>query len=253
MTERNQRLHSSASYRDAAERTTAFINDPVRLGTAIGAATALIALLALLQARIIGAIGWWSVTALLLALIGISVFARHAKTPDEKTRPSRFAEPMRESPNDISWTGGISMLLMFPGAWIIAAVTEQIPSSSVATVVVIALSAITATCAILPQQFGFLPATAQLPDDFAQRCPYPADSPEARILAVLFVARLRDGYVFFTDHLSYFAMLDDDAVHAALRTLEADGRITIAKNTSALTEKGRAREFAQLTDTALAG
>lgn len=56
MTERNQRLHSSASYRDAAERTTTFINDPVRLGTAIGAATALIALLALLQARIIGAV-----------------------------------------------------------------------------------------------------------------------------------------------------------------------------------------------------
>lgn len=48
-------------------------------------------------------------------------------------------------------------------------------------------------------------------------------------------------------------MLDDDAVRAALRPLEADGRITIAKNTSALTEKGRAREFAQLTDTAFAG
>ena len=83
--------------------------------------------------------------------------------------------------------------------------------------------------------------------------PLPRRFPEARILAALFVARLRDGYVFFTDHLSYFAMLDDDAVRAALRTLEADGRITIAKNTSALTEKGRAREFAQLTDTAFAG
>ena len=29
MTARNQRLHSSASYRDAADRTTTFINDPV--------------------------------------------------------------------------------------------------------------------------------------------------------------------------------------------------------------------------------
>lgn len=47
-------------------------------------------------------------------------------------------------------------------------------------------------------------------------------------------------------------MLDDDAVNAALHTLVADKRITITKNTSALTEKGRAREFAQLTDTALA-
>lgn len=253
MTERNQRPHSSESYRAAAERTTAFINSPVRLGTAIGAATALIALLALLQARTIGSIGWWVVTALLLALIGISVFARHARTPDEETRPSRFADPMRESPNDISWTGGISVLLMFPGAWIIAAIIERIPSPLTATAIAIALSAITAACAILPRQYGFLPLAARLPDDFERRCPYPADSPEARILAVLFVARLRDGYVFFTDHLSYFAMLDDDAVHAALRTLETDGRITIAKNTSALTEKGRAREFAQLTDTALAG
>ncbi|MDK6966440.1 hypothetical protein QP270_25825, partial [Escherichia coli] len=102
------------------------------------------------------------------------------------------------------------------------------------------LSAITATCAILPRQFGFLPMAAQLPDDFAQRCPYSADSPEARILAVLFIARLRDNYVFFTDQLSYFAMLDDDAVSAALHTLAADKRITITKNHSALTEKGRA-------------
>lgn len=253
MTARNQRLHSSASYRDAAERTTAFINDPVRLGPAIGTATALIALLALLQARIIGAIGWWTVTALSLMLIGTTVLARHAKTPDEKTQPSRFAEPMRESPNDISWNGSVSVLLIFPGAWIIGAVVERIPSTVTASIVVIALAAIVGTCAILLRRFGFLPPAARLPDDFERRCPYPADSPEARILAVLFVARLRDGYVFFTDHLSYFAMLDDDAVRAALRTLEADGRITIAKNTSALTEKGRAREFAQLTDTALAG
>lgn len=144
------------------------------------------------------------------------------------------------------------MLLIFPGAWIIAAVAERISSTPVACIVTLVLAVITATCAILPRQFGFLPLAAHLPDNFAQRCPYPADSPEARILAVLFIARLRDGYVFFTDQLPYFAMLDDDAVSAALHTLTTDKRITITKNNSALTEKGRAREFAQLTDTALA-
>lgn len=237
---------------ECSQRTTKFINSPVRLGIPIGAVTAVIALLALLNAHIIGAIGWWILIALLLALIGITIFPRHAKTPTKETRPSYFAEPMRESPNDISWNSSVSVLLIFPGSWIIAAVAERIPSSLAATVVVIALSAITATCAILPRQFGFLPLAAQLPDDFAQRCPYPTDSPEARILAVLFISRLRDGYVFFVDQLPYFAMLDDDAVSAALHTLVADKRITITKNTSALTEKGRAREFAQLTDTALA-
>lgn len=237
---------------ECSQRTTKFINSPVRLGIPIGAVTAVIALLALIQAHIIGSIGWWILITLLLALIGITVFAHHAKTPTKETRPSYFAEPMRESPNDISWNSSVSVLLIFPGAWIIAAVAERIPSSLAATAVVIALSAITATCAILPRQFGFLPLAAQLPNDFAQRCPYPIDSPEARILAVLFIARLRDGYVFFVDQLPYFAMLDDDAVSAALHTLVADKRITITKNTSALTEKGRAREFAQLTDTALA-
>ena len=237
---------------ECSQRTTKFINSPVRLGIPIGAVTAVIALLALLNAHIIGAIGWWILIALLLALIGITIFPRHAKTPTKETRPSYFAEPMRESPNDISWNSSVSVLLIFPGSWIIAAVAERIPSSLAATVVVIALSAITATCAILPRQFGFLPLAAPLPDDFAQRCPYPTDSPEARILAVLFISRLRDGYVFFVDQLPYFAMLDDDAVSAALHTLVADKRITITKNTSALTEKGRAREFAQLTDTALA-
>ncbi|WP_297449965.1 hypothetical protein [uncultured Corynebacterium sp.] len=237
---------------ECSQRTTKFINSPVRLGIPIGAVTAVIALLALLNAHIIGAIGWWILIALLLALIGITVFTHHAKTPTKETRPSYFAEPMRESPNDISWNSSVSVLLIFPGSWIIAAVAERIPSNLAATVVVIALSAITATCAILPRQFGFLPLAAPLPDDFAQRCPYPTDSPEARILAVLFIARLRDGYVFFVDQLPYFAMLDDDAVSAALHTLVADKRITITKNTSALTEKGRAREFAQLTDTALA-
>ena len=251
MTECSRHQHSSGSYQDAAQRTTKFINSPVRLGIPIGAVTAVIALLALLNAHIIGAIGWWILT-LLLALIGITIFPRHAKTPAEETRPSYFAEPMRESPNDISWNSSVSVLLIFPGSWIIAAVAERIPSSLAATVVVIALSAITATCAILPRQFGFLPLAAPLPDDFAQRCPYPTDSPEARILAVLFISRLRDGYVFFVDQLPYFAMLDDDAVNAALHTLVADKRITITRNNSALTEKGRAREFAQLTDTALA-
>lgn len=252
MTECSRHQHSSGSYQDAAQRTTKFINNPVRLGTAIGVITAVITLLALLNAHIIGAIGWWILIALLLALIGITIFPRHAKTPTKETRPSYFAEPMRESPNDISWTSSVSVLLIFPGSWIIAAIAERISSTPIACIVTLVLSAITATCAILPRQFGFLPMATQLPDDFAQRCPYPADSPEARILAVLFTARLRDNYVFFTDQLSYFAMLDDDAVSAALHTLVADKRITITRNNSALTEKGRAREFAQLTDTALA-
>lgn len=99
----------------------------MRLGTTIGAATAAIALLALLQARIIGA------------------------------------------------------------------VAERIPSAVAASIVVIARAAIVGTCAILLRRFGFLPLVARLPDDFERRCPYPADSPEARILAVVFVARLRDG------------------------------------------------------------
>ena len=252
MTECSRHQHSSGSYQDAAQRTTKFINNPVRLGTAIGVITAVITLLALLNAHIIGSIGWWIMIALLLALIGATLFVRQAKTPTKETRPSYFAEPMRESPNDISWTSSVSVLLIFPGSWIIAAVAERISSTPVACIVTLVLSAITATCAILPRQFGFLPMAAQLPDDFAQRCPYPADSPEARILAVLFTARLRDNYVFFTDQLSYFAMLDDDAVSAALHTLVADKRITITRNNSALTEKDRAREFAQLTDTALA-
>ncbi|WP_081451085.1 hypothetical protein [Corynebacterium amycolatum] len=252
MTEHSRHQHSSGSYQDAAKRTTKFINSPVRLGTAIGVTTAVIALLALLKAHIIGAIGWWIMIALLLALVGATLFVRQAKTSTKETRPSYFAEPMRESPNDLSWSSSISALLMFPGAWIIAAVAERISSTPVACIVTLVLSAITATCAILPRQFGFLPLAAHLPDDFVQRCPYPADSPEVRILAVLFIARLRPGYVFFTDQLPYFAMLDDDAVNAALHTLAADKRITITKNNSALTEKGRAREFVQLTDTALA-
>ncbi|WP_048760745.1 hypothetical protein [Corynebacterium vitaeruminis] len=252
MTERCQHQPSSGSYQDAAQRTTKFINSPVRLGTAIGVTTAVIALLALLKAHIIGSIGWWIMIALLLVLIGATLFAHQAKTSTKETRPSYFTEPMRESPNDISWNSSVSVLLMFPGAWIIAAVAERISSTPVACIVTLVLAAITATCAILPRQFGFLPLAAQLPDNFAQHCPYPADSPEARILAVLATARLRDSYVFFTDQLPYFAMLDDDDVSAALHTLVADRRITIAKNNSALTEKGRAREFAQLTDTALA-
>lgn len=252
MTDPSRHQHSSGSYQDAAERTTKFINSPVRLGTAIGVTTAVIALLALIQAHIIGSIGWWILIALLLALIGTTLFVRQAKTSTKETRPSYFAEPMRESPNDISWNSSLSVLLMFPGAWIIAAVAERISSTPVACIMTLVLSAITATCAILPRQFGFLPLAAHLPDNFAQRCPYPADSPEARILAVLFIAHLRPGYVFFTDQLPYFAILDDDAVSAALHTLATDKRITIAKNNSALTEKGRAREFAQLTDTALA-
>lgn len=252
MTERCQHQPSSGSYQDAAQRTTKFINSPVRLGTAIGVTTAVIALLALLKAHIIGSNGWWIMIALLLVLIGATLFAQQAKTSTKETRPSYFTEPMRESPNDISWNSSVSVLLMFPGAWIIAAVAERISSTPVACIVTLVLAAITATCAILPRQFGFLPLAAQLPDNFAQHCPYPADSPEARILAVLATARLRDSYVFFTDQLPYFAMLDDDDVSAALHTLVADRRITIAKNNSALTEKGRAREFAQLTDTALA-
>lgn len=252
MTERCQHQPSSGSYQDAAQRTTKFINSPVRLGTAIGVTTAVIALLALLKAHIIGSIGWWIMIALLLVLIGATLFAHQAKTSTKETRPSYFTEPMRESPNDISWNSSVSVLLMFPGAWIIAAVAERISSTPVACIVTLVLAAITATCAILPRQFGFLPLAAQLPDNFAQHYPYPADSPEARILAVLATARLRDSYVFFTDQLPYFAMLDDDDVSAALHTLVADRRITIAKNNSALTEKGRAREFAQLTDTALA-
>ena len=252
MTECSRHQHSSGSYQDAAQRTTKFINNPVRLGTVIGAITAVIALLALLKAHIIGSIGWWIMIALLLVLIGATLFAHQAKTSTKETRPSYFTEPMRESPNDISWNSSVSVLLMFPGAWIIAAVAERISSTPVACIVTLVLAAITATCAILPRQFGFLPLAAQLPDNFAQHCPYPADSPEARILAVLATARLRDSYVFFTDQLPYFAMLDDDDVSAALHTLVADRRITIAKNNSALTEKGRAREFAQLTDTALA-
>lgn len=129
MTECSRHQHSSGSYQDAAQRTTKFINNPVRLGTVIGAITAVITLLALLNAHIIGSIGWWIMIALLLALIGATLFVHQAKTPTKETRPSYFAEPMRESPNDISWTSSVSVLLIFPGAWIIAAVAERISST----------------------------------------------------------------------------------------------------------------------------
>lgn len=252
MTEHNQQLHQSASYQDAATRTRSFINSPLRLGTMVGLIAALITLMALIQADIIGSTWWWVIAGLLLIFIGVIFVASKARPATKDTRPSYFAEPMRETPNDVSWTSPISFLIVFPGAWFIAAVTERIPSIPAACLFAIVLSAIAAACAILPRKFGFLPLAAQLPDDFAQRCPYPANSPEARILAVLFIARLRDNYVFFTDQLPYFAMLDDDEANAALTTLEADKRITIDQNNSAMTEKGRARKFVQLTDTALA-
>ena len=96
------------------------------LAEAAGVTTAVIALLALLKAHIIGSIGWWIMIALLLVLIGTTLFVRQAKTPTKETRPSYFAEPMRESPNDISWNSSISVLLIFPGAWIIAAVAHLV-------------------------------------------------------------------------------------------------------------------------------
>ena len=160
MTERSRHQHSSGSYQDAAHRTTKFINSPVRLGTAIGATTAVIALLSLLKAHIIGFIGWWIMIALLLVLIGATLFVRQAKTSTKETRPSYFAEPMRESPNDLSWNSSVSVMLMLPGAWIIAAVAERISSTPVACIVTLVLAVITATCAILPRQFGFLPLAA---------------------------------------------------------------------------------------------
>ncbi|MDO5030112.1 MAG: hypothetical protein Q4E11_05955 [Corynebacterium sp.] len=252
MTEHTQPLHSGASYQDAAQRTRSFINSPLRLGTMIGAITAVIALLALLQSDIIGSIGWWILAALVLVFIATIIYSGKVGPATKDTRPPFFAEPMRENPNDISWASPMGFLIIFPGAWIIASVTEAIPSTFAACLVAIVLSAIAATCAILPRQFGFLPRAAQLPDNFAERCPYPTDSPEARILAALFTARLRDDYVFFADQLPYFALLDDDTASAALRQLAADKRITITNHNSALTEKGRARKFVQLTDTALA-
>ncbi|MCQ9129157.1 hypothetical protein JY510_11470, partial [Corynebacterium amycolatum] len=71
----------------------------MRLGTAIGATTAVIALLSLLKAHIIGFIGWWIMIALLLVLIGATLFVRQAKTSTKETRPSYFAERMRDSAN----------------------------------------------------------------------------------------------------------------------------------------------------------
>ena len=253
MTEHTHKLHSHASYQDAAKRTRSFINSPLRLGTMIGSVTALMTLLALIQADIIGSIGWWIIAALLLVFIATIIFSGKVRPTTKDTRPPFFSEPMRENPHDIAWANSIGFLIIFPGTWIISTVTERIPSTPAAYLFVIVLSALAASCAILPRQFGFLPLAAQLPDDFSQRCPYPADSPEARILAVLFISRLRDGYVFFVDQLPYFAMLDDDTASAALHQLAADKRITITDHNSALTEKGRARKFVQLTDTALAG
>lgn len=239
-----------ASYLNAAHRTREFFNSPLRLGTVVVAMAGIGSILALLEANILDSWWWLAPIAIVFVIIYLTGGMSNASPASNNTSPAVFSEPARPNPNDISWSSSIGFLIFFPSLFIISMVAESISNSAALYPVVIGLSIISAAATVLPSSFGFFPLAKPLPTNFAERLPYPAHSPEARVLAVLETANLRKDYVFFTDPLPYFALLDDGQLLPTLTTLEADGYVTVTKNRSTLTEKGRARKFVQLTNTA---
>lgn len=242
---------SSATYVDAAQRTQRFFNNPARIGTKLISYAVLVILLALLSGKLIGGV-WWAVPCGIIAilLILLTVNSVHMDRTTRNHRPPLFSEPVRASFHSIDLGAASGPVLMTLGAFIAGDLAATTSNWLIRWMIIITIAVIVTGAAALPRSFGFSPLARELPADFEQRCPYPATSPEARINAALTVATLRRGYAMFTDQLPYFAILDDGELNPALHTLEAAKIIRIEKNYSALTEKGRARSFVQLTDTA---
>ena len=238
----------SPTYRDAAQRTRSFLNHPLRVGSAVGIFTAVGTLVALIKAQLLGT-WWWLVALALLVLIIVAVAAADRSSPSAQ-RPPLLSEPSRENPQELSARSILGLVGFFVMLYGVGAVASALSSSAAVYPITIGLTLLIAIIITWLGGFGMAPLAKPLPSDFTQHYPYPADSPQARILAVLEVSRGWGNNIFFTDRLPYFAQLHDAELTEALRTLASDGYLQVRNNSSALTEKGRARKFVQLADAA---